>query len=79
VVAAYDDIATAEPELADAASTLSDFTQAAAAAAEDTDNLSELGTAILGLPNVNAAAEAGLELNTYAEENCGFSTGNQFG
>jgi hypothetical protein len=79
VVAAYEDVAAAEPELADAASTLSEFTQDAAGAAEGTTNLSELATAILELPNVNEAAEAGMMLNTYAEENCGFSTGNQSG
>lgn len=79
VVAAYDDVAAAEPELADEASLLSEFTQEAASAAEGTTNIGELATAILELPNVAEAGAAGMALNTYAEENCGFSTGNQAG
>jgi hypothetical protein len=77
VVAAYDRVATAEPELAGEAATLSDFTEAAAEASKDANDLGELVTAILGLPGVMEAGQAGLTLNSYAEENCGFSTGNQ--
>jgi hypothetical protein len=77
VIAAYERVAAAEPDLADEAATLSDFTEAAAEASEDANDLGELVTAILGLPAVMEAGQAGVSLNTYAEENCGFSTGNQ--
>jgi hypothetical protein len=57
VVAAYDRVATAEPELAGEAATLSDFTEAAAEASKDANDLGELVTAILGLPGRDGAGQ----------------------
>ena len=77
VLAAYDRVAAAEPDLAEDVATLRDFTEASAEIIEESDGIGEFIPKILELPNVMEAGSAGLALNSYAEENCGFSTGNQ--
>jgi hypothetical protein len=77
VLEAYDRVAAAEPELAGAAETLRAFTEESAGVIEEAEGIDDFIPKILELPNVVEAGSAGLELNSYAEENCGFSTGNQ--
>jgi hypothetical protein len=76
VTAAYDDAIAAVPELAEPLATLRDFTASTADTAADATSVEDFGFAMLDLPGVMEGGAAALEVNTYAEETCGFSTGN---
>jgi hypothetical protein len=76
VTAAYDDAIAAVPELAEPLATLRDFTASTADTAADATSVEDFGFAMLDLPGVMEGGAAALEVNAYAEETCGFSTGN---
>ncbi len=76
VVAAYDEaISLADYELAEHLTVLRDFTDGFTELAASSDSLEELSTGATEMAGVLEAGEAGLALDTFAEDTCGFSTG----
>jgi hypothetical protein len=76
VLAAYDDAIVAVPAQADTLTTLRDFTATTGDVAAEASSVEDLGLALLDLPGITESGQAALELNDYATETCGFSTGN---
>lgn len=75
VLAAYDDAIAADSEVTDELIVLRDFTEGTGDLAADSSSLEDFGSKLTSNPDVLEAGQAGETLNTFAEENCGFSTG----
>lgn len=76
VLEAYGDaIELADDDLAAGLQRLLDFTAPSGALAAESTSLEEFGGKLAALPNLQEAGEAGLALNTFAEAECGFATG----
>jgi hypothetical protein len=74
VVAAYDDAIDLDTDLTDDLVILRRVTEKTAEFAAESSDISELSDKLLALPDIEEAGDAGLRLNTFAEEQCGFST-----
>jgi len=77
VLAAYDDAIAMDTDLADELQQLRDVTDTTAETAADSADLAEFSTKLMDQPGIMEAGGAGYALNNFAEETCGFSTGNQ--
>lgn len=80
VVEAYDRAIDAADEdgngdLAEDLTVLRDFTDGFADVAADATSLEDLSSASVNIDGIVEAGQAGLSLNTFAEAECGFSTG----
>lgn len=76
VVADYDDAIEANPAIADDLTTLRDYTSGLDELAAAATSLADLGNKLTSLPGTDEAGRAGLAVNSYTEDNCGFSTGD---
>jgi hypothetical protein len=74
VVTAYAEASSIDPSMAADFTALSNVTAAVATAAASATDTETLQAALLTLPNLTAAGEAGQRLNTYAQANCGVNT-----
>jgi ABC-type amino acid transport substrate-binding protein len=76
VLTAYDQAATAQPDLADEIAILRKVSEGARDAAYEAKDISTLQTLLLEIPELQQAGTAAVTLNDFATKNCGFSTGN---
>lgn len=75
VLDAYDDAIALDTDLTADLEELRSVTEGTAEMAAEATDLMDLSDKLLALPNIAEAGQAGLRLNTFAEETCGFSTG----
>ncbi len=75
VVDAYNQAIAAGSEVTDDLTTLRDFTAGTAEVAASSTSVVDFGEKLTAQPGLQEAGQAGLALNTFAEANCGFSTG----
>jgi hypothetical protein len=75
VLAAYDDAIAIDSEVTADLKELRAVSEGTAELAGSATSLADLSDKLLSLPGIESAGAAGLRLNTFAEANCGFSTG----
>ena len=75
VLAAYDDAIAIDSEVTADLEALKAVTETTADTAAGSSDLMDFSTKLLDQPGIMEAGASGLALNTFAEENCGFSTG----
>lgn len=75
VLTAYDDAIALDTELSADLEAMRAITEGTADMAADSDDLAELSDKLLSQPGLMEAGEAGIRVNEYAQEHCGFSTG----
>ena len=76
VLAAYDDAIDLGTDLTADLEVLRAFTEQSASVAAESGSFEEFSNKLLSQPGVAEAGPAGLRLNTFAQETCGFSTSN---
>jgi hypothetical protein len=75
VIAAYDQAIAVGSDLSADLTQLRDVTSGTSELAAQSSDLMDFAGRLGALPGIIEAGEAGLRLNTFAEANCGFSTG----
>lgn len=75
VLAAYDEAIAIDSEVTEDLKALKAVTETTAETARDSSDLTDFSGKLLAQPGIMEAGESGFALNTFAEENCGFSTG----
>ncbi|HWJ97123.1 MAG TPA: hypothetical protein VNQ33_03120 [Acidimicrobiales bacterium] len=75
VLAAYDEAIAMDSEVEDDLKALRAVTETTAETAADSTGLMDFSAKLLDQPGIMEAGAAGFALNTFAEDNCGFSTG----
>jgi hypothetical protein len=75
VLAAYDDAIALDSEVTDDLEQLRDVTDTTVETAADADSLEDFSTKLLAKPGIMEAGAAGIALDDFAQEHCGFSTG----
>lgn len=75
VLAAYDDAIAANSEITEELEILRDFSSQTADIAAEASSLEDFGLRLNDVPGVAEAGTAGLALNEFAMDTCGFATG----
>ena len=73
-VAGDDDAIALDTDLTADLETLRSFTEQTASVAAEATSFEEFSSKLLDQPGVNDAGPAGIRLNTFAQQTCGFST-----
>ncbi|WP_421120370.1 hypothetical protein ACE2AJ_03350 [Aquihabitans daechungensis] len=75
VLGAYDDAIALDSEFTEDLEALRAVSEGTAELAGESNDLMDLSGKLTSLPGIQEAGQAGMRVNEYAEENCGFSTG----